>query len=632
MSAQGTYARLTDWLGQRLQRKLIVISAAILMTTSVTFLIIVVRLYEAQMIKEHARASLQVNHLLQASLENAMLKRDIEGLREIVDKLGVQAGIGGVMILNPDFEVRFSSHHSRLGEILIDQDIRAALKNVIQRTLSMSGENGSELLRSINPVRNREICSGCHGSILENPVNGLLIIDYDATNIKTNSLMGALMLAALGSMTILATGVGIWVALRRLVLERLHLLRKASLLFSSGDLSARAKLEGQDEIADLGDSFDHMAKGMSQSIEDLNRAENFLQNVIDSIPDGVRVINDNFDIVKANDAYCRQVGQSKDNVVGTKCYQSSHARTEPCPVTLVRCPVVELRTVSSPRMKIQQQQIDKDGSELFVEVSAARAHLPIGSQEVPCVIESIRDLAGQVKLSHEHRLSEIGFLAAGVAHEIHNPLSSIQFALKALQTDTVRRVANPKTMDYLDIADAEIQKCLKVTDGLLMLSQPPGELVELISLDQIIPDVLSLLSYQAEHEKVKIKMDLEENLRVVASDSDMRMIIVNLAQNAIHAMPGGGTLSVLGQHKKDQWIELKFVDTGIGITESDQEKIFLPFWTRRADASAGRGLGLSICKAIVERVDGRITLESRLDEGTCFTVLLRDADAHGKEQ
>ncbi len=614
------------WLTSRLQRKFILILASILLVTSAAFLLMVVALYRGQLVKEHARASLQVNHLLQASLENAMLKRDIAGLRDIVDRLGKQKDVAGVMILNPRFEVRFSTDRNRLLTRFVNPDIRAAMASKTPRTSFVPAPAGTELLRSINPVPNQEICSECHGSPATNPVNGLLIVDYVATGIRMDARKSAIMLASIGFAVVLATGLAVWIGLHHLVVARIRSLQESSRLLTKGALDTRTGMTGNDEIAQLGSSIDTMATQLGQTLDDLNSAGRFLQNVIDSIPDGVRVIDDDFNIIKANEAYCRHVGQTMDAVIGVKCYHSSHQRTEPCPETLVQCPLVALRDKTATTMKTRQQHFDADGGEIFVEVLAARLKLTIDSVETSCVVESIRNLAEQARISHEQRLSEIGLLATGVAHEIHNPLSAIQLALKAIQADFDAGETARVNAEYLDTVEVEIAKCMEVTDSLMMLSEPPELTRQLVRLDLVIPEVVSLLSYQAGQAGVSIVLDLEENLRTVIADSDIRMIVVNLAQNAFHAMPGGGTLTIAGRRKSGK-IELIFSDTGIGIPHSYLVKIFLPFWTRRADASEGRGLGLSICKAIVDRSEGRISVESEVGVGSQFRIALPDADA-----
>jgi len=618
---------LFDWINRKLQRKLLFVLAALLLATSTAFLAMVIALYQNQLVNEHARASMQVNRLLQASLENAMLKRDIDGLRDIVVRLGKQKGIAGVAILNPDFEVRFTSGAKQFKAKLQTPLVKKALSSKAPQTQFISLRDGSNLLRSVNPVHNKTPCKECHGDAKIKPINGLLVIDYNAEGIKKNAFKSALMLGAIGFIVVFATGFGIWLALKSMVVSRLLGLQHVSQKFAAGNLDIRAGFKGSDEITELANSFDNMAEQLGNSLEALNASETFLQNVIDAIPDGVRVIDDDYNVVKANKAYCEQSGLSMESVLHQKCYQSSHNRTDPCQITLVDCPIAELRKHPTKTVKARHQHFNSEKSELFVEVSAARVQLTLNGVTSSYIIESIRDLAEQAKISQEQRLSEIGLLATGVAHEIHNPLSSILFALKAMHGKIENPISNNDTdINYLEIAEIEIQKCLEVTDRLLVLSLPPIDEAKLIEVETCVRNALSLLSYQTEHSGVTITLELEKRLRILAGESDVGMIIINLAQNALHAMPNGGELSIKGQRINNN-IELSISDTGEGIEKRNIAKVFLPFWTKRADASGGRGLGLSICKAIVDRANGSISVTSAVGKGTTFSVLIPDADA-----
>ena len=618
------------WVQASLQRRFIALLLVILFSVSILFLGVVVAVYQQRLQQEHARASLQINRLLQASLENSMLKRDLDGLREVVGRLGQHEDIAGVSILNPDMEIRFSSNPQLIGSRLDSTQVHEALASKVPQTHVVLGPGEVEWLRSINPVPNRQPCGACHGAIEDNPVNGLLLVDYKTAGLKAEARKTAMLLAGLGSVVLLVAGIGVWLALRTIVLKRLEVLSDTTLSLATGKLDARAKVSGNDEISGLAATFNTMAEELAATLSKVNAAEQFLQAVIDAIPDGVRVIDDDFNIVKANAAYCHQLGQAKSDVIGAKCYASSHARKEPCAETLVMCPVVELRKVAVARLKASHKHVHKDGSDLFVEVTAARAELPAEGKVVPCIVESIRDLAEQVKISQEQRLSEIGLLATGVAHEIHNPLSSIELALSSLSESLCGLQAESADVQYLGIAREEIAKCLKVTDGLMRLSEPPQDNRELVRLGKVIPEVLSLLSYQIKQSGVETNLDLTWGMRVLAADSDMRMIVINLVQNAVHAMPSGGQLTITGT-RRDGRIELEFKDTGIGISPDHLNKVFLPFWSHRGDDSTGRGLGLSICRAIIERYDGKISVRSTLGVGTCFTVELPCADFEAKE-
>ena len=628
MTGPGMIAAARGWVSASLQRQFLLLLLLLLSILSGVFLSMVVLQYRSRMIDEHARASMQVNMLLQASLENAMLKRDIPGLRQIIAKLGKQPGIKDVSIVNPSFEVRFASDEAMMGKVFGETEFSKALSTRQPQTSFVTGRDGNELLRSINPVHNQQPCSVCHGLVAEHPVNGLLVVDYDAASIRQNALHSAILLGSAGALVMGITGIGLWFGLKRLILDRVEGLRDASRRLKDGDYDARVKMRGSDEIGALGQSFNAMAGQLGGTHERLNRAEQFLQGVIDAIPDGVRVIDDNFNILKANRQYCRQLRLGLDEVVGHKCYASSHGRSEPCPQTLVTCPVIELRKQPLQRIKVRHQHLRTDRSELFVEISAVSTSLMVGSNEVSCVVESIRDLEEQAKISQEQRLSEIGFLATGVAHEIHNPLSSIAYALSALSISVDDGDADPRNLHYIDTAKAEIDKCLKVTDSLMRLSQPPGADFQLVNLAGVVGSVLSLVSFQARESGISVKLEIDPALRVLADDSDLRMVAINLAQNAFHAMKNGGVLSVAAR-RSEAWIEITFTDTGIGIARQNLDKIFLPFWTKRADDSGGHGLGLTICKAAIDRLGGSISVESTVGAGTAFTIRLPDPDWEG---
>jgi len=275
-------------------------------------------------------------------------------------------------------------------------------------------------------------------------------------------------------------------------------------------------------------------------------------------------------------------------------------------------------------MTTQDKHITAGGKNLFVEVSSARVDMVIDGKVQPCVVESIRNLDEQAKISQQQRLSEIGLLAAGVAHEIYNPLSSIDLGLTALQSDLQANEAE-KTLEYFQTIRTEIQNCIKITNSLLLLSAPTGSSQNLIALEDVVPEVLSLLRYEAEQTGVTISHDIPERSRIIGSDSDIRMLVINLAMNAIHAMPDGGEFRISARHQAGE-IVLEVADQGVGIAARDLGNIFMPFWSRRADTSMGRGLGLSIVKGILDRNHATIEVESTLHKGSLFSVRFADAD------
>lgn len=625
---------LTNWIAGSLNRKLVFGLAAILAVSSLVFLALFVRMYQDQLADEYATASSQVNLLLQASLENAMLNRDLSGLNRIVRRLGRQEHINRVMILSPEYEVRFSSSAGLLHKKLTLQDISGCTdcsgSELKPGEIShfLINQSGREVLRSINPIANKRPCRVCHGAIEDSPVNGVMIIDYEAAGLHYQAIMGAAGLAGAGGLVVLLSLLGAWLFLNRAVITPVQALNRAAHQLSAGNMEARVACVGRDEMSVLCCEFNQMAQRLSDSLNKLKSNEEFLQSMIDAVPDGIRVIDSDFKVLLANNAYKEQTGLGDQCAIGQFCYRSTHGRKEPCPPTLITCPVHEINKARKP-LKIRHRHTLPDGRELPVEIFAAPLVLQRDGREELCVVEAIRDLESQARISQEQRLSELGQLATGVAHEIHNPLASVRLGLQALLQSAQAGSSLDDTLEYLRQVDGEIDKCIVVTRRLLDISMPPSEYEQLIDLTPLAHDIVSLLRYESIKKKVTTSVDMETGvLRVLATDSEMRMLLLNLMQNAFHAMPDGGTLEMKGVIEGD-WVAVSLTDSGVGILPEDLKYIFDPFFSRRADDVAGTGLGLTMCRAITDRYGGSLKVISKRGVGSTFTVTLPAADRAG---
>lgn len=611
------------WSRAGLQRKLVMVVIGVLALASLLFLGVLTSHYRSQMIGAHARAATQVTELLQGALENAMLKRDIPGLRDILSGLGAQHGIERAMIIAPNREVRFSSDPALIGQMLDGPDLDEALATQANTTRYLTDRGGAHVLRAINPVQNRAECATCHPPAATQPVNGLLVVDFGASTIRREAIRSTLTLAAIGALVTALGSAALWLALRRVVVAPLGRLSAASRAIAAGRHDTRVTPEGNDEIADLARSFNAMSEGLTQSLAAVERSKAGLQSLIDAIPDGIRVIGADYTIRAANRAYAEQVGQPRTAVVGQPCYRSSHGRDTPCPATLVTCPVAELQAGLRNGLTFRDAHAAPGGGQMAVEVSSA----PITLEGEDCAVESIRDLHRQMRLSQTERLSEIGLLAAGVAHEIHNPLSSVELAMAALSRE-VEAGRPERARDYFEMMREEIAKCLDITDNLLRLAAPPGEGRALIDLGHVVEGVTGLLKFEAERRGLTMRLEVPADLRLLIPDADLRMLLTNLVMNSFHAMTPGGAVTVAARRlRRAGQIELQVIDEGVGINPADLERIFLPFWSRRADASSGRGLGLAIVQSILDRNGGSVKVDSKQGAGTTFTLHFPDPDA-----
>ncbi len=608
-----------NWFGKSLHHKFTLATVAGFLVSSLVFLGLFLAFYQSELQQERAQAARDVNRLLQSSLENAMLKRDLEGLIFIVNRLGNQPNIRRVMIAEPFGQVRFSSHAESMG-LILDQEL---IRDPTPQTLFMQDEQGAEVLRSINPVHNKPQCRECHGPVEQHPVNGVLVVDYDAASIRHKARKTTLMLMGAGALIVIINLLGGWWFIRRFILQPVESLNSASHSLAHGQLDTRVSLEGNDELSALGETFNLMAANLQSSLRQMKEGEAFLQSMIDAIPDGVRIIDDDYNMLLVNRTFREQTGCPDKPRVGRKCY-TTHNLDAPCPAELVTCPLVEIGR-ENKRVKVIHHHTKCDGDTLDVEIYAAPMTIIRDGKEVTLLVESIRDLTHEVRFTHEQRLSELGRLAAGVAHEIYNPLSSMKLALHSLAGIIVDEGQPDEIGDYLDIVELQMDQCIRITDRLLHLSASPSGQPQLVDIQQAVEDTLSLVGWDAQEASIDlVKSFPQQPLRVFANDGEIRMLVLNLVQNAFHAMPSGGKLRITGSIEGDE-VVVRFCDNGVGISDENLPRLFMPFFSRRADGVEGTGLGLPISRSITESFEGSLEVESELGKGSCFIVKLPEA-------
>lgn len=577
---------------------------------------------------EHEAASLRLAALFEASLRNAMLARDLEGLERLIDRLGATPGLEDVALLTPAGQVRFAAREARLGAeegpSLAGMCLSADCGTVSAPRLRWAGSDGAAL-RVYYPVRNEARCSGCHGLPAARPVNGVLVLDFTpmAGERIVRERAGTQLLPAVLA-ALLALGVATAWVLRRQVLRPVAVLAAQVARFGRGELEVRSKADGDDELAALARGFDRMADQVCDQIAVSTAQSRFLQALLDATPGPMLLIAADHRIVMANAAYGRLIGRPLAEVVGQPCHRISRGLAEPCPATLVQCPLVECARQAEPLRTVMAFR-RADGVEVDVEIDAAPLVTAGGERQV---VEAIRRVDEQVRFSQEQRLSAIGLLANGVAHEIHNPLAAIRLALQSSQRGLADgSIGRDELADYLRLVDEQIDRCVGITQRLLRLSLPSAEQAQPVAVADAVSDVLGLLGEEARRAGVRSTVAIEPPAaRVLGDESELRQVLVNLVQNAIHAMPGGGTLEIRGRREGLRY-RIAVADSGCGIAADVLPLIFLPFYSRRADGQRGSGLGLAICKSLVEARGGKLTVSSRPGKGAVFEIDLPDADA-----
>ncbi|MCK5296708.1 MAG: PAS domain S-box protein [Alphaproteobacteria bacterium] len=446
--------------------------------------------------------------------------------------------------------------------------------------------------------------------------------EYDSISIRYKAMETAIKLIGVASVFVILVMAAIWWLMNRYVIFPVENLVSTSEAISSGNLNARVPIKKstykRDELGRLAVTFNEMAENLQLSLTKIAEKEQFQQALIDAVPDGIRVIDENYNIITANKAYCEQVGVKMDKVVGVPCYSSSHGKKEACTPSMVSCPLVEIKKTSEP-IKAVQRFLKKGGTEQYVEVSAAPM---LWKKEKKFIVESIRDLTEDIRFSHQQKLSSIGLLATSVAHEMRNPLGSVQLVLEnIIERIETSKIDFKEISKFLCLIQEQLKTCIDVTERMLKLARMPDNKHEPVNLSLAIKETLDLLDYEAKKNGIRVLLDvLDKNIFVIATESEIRMAVVNLVQNAFHAMPTGGELSLSAYKEKDNVI-MSVKDNGKGIEKDELDRIFEPFFSARAKGD-GTGLGLTITKTIVEKFKGTITVNSQKNKGSTFFVSL----------
>ena len=222
------------------------------------------------------------------------------------------------------------------------------------------------------------------------------------------------------------------------------------------------------------------------------------------------------------------------------------------------------------------------------------------------------------QLFHSEKLASIGILAAGVAHEIGNPLSAISGYTQILQG---RLEPGSENFEYLEGIASQAERIQRIIEDLLNYSRPSTGIRSEVHVGEAIRSVISMLQAQKVFKELKVELDLPDNIPPIIMDRDhLNQVIVNIALNAAQAMPQGGSLKASVALQQGS-IQIRLQDSGHGIPDDIKDRVFDPFFTTKG-VGEGTGLGLAICQKIVESYHGGITFESRADVGTSFTIML----------
>ncbi len=365
--------------------------------------------------------------------------------------------------------------------------------------------------------------------------------------------------------------------------------------------------------------------------ESLKTSEEKYRGLIETSTDAIVSVNDAREIIQWNNSASKIFGYSMDEIIGKLIdaiipeeYRGSHIEGFKRYIETGEAKVIG--------KTIELKGLRKDG--LIVPIELSLSEFKIGKSHIFTGI--IRDLTERKRLEQEmirqEKLAGMGHLAAGVAHEIKNPLNIISGNIQILDMEE----NDPEKKKIYKTVFQQIERSVKIIDNLLDFARKRKHEIKDIDINMLLEKTIMLVEYEMRTENIMFVRDFQKDLPVIKGDSDQfAQVFLNLINNARHSMNEKQQIIKSGESKLEGWkgeirigtkkianmIEITFTDTGLGIPEDKAENIFKPFFTTKGEGK-GTGLGLSIAKEIIEEHKGKIGLENKHGEGVKFIITL----------
>lgn len=338
------------------------------------------------------------------------------------------------------------------------------------------------------------------------------------------------------------------------------------------------------------------------------------RGTFDSITDFISIHDKDFRIVRVNKAAVSFLNKQPEELIGRKCYEVFHGSNKPIP--------------NCPHMKALKN--NKTASDDFYEPHLG-IHLELTASpilndegEATASVHVTRDITERKSIQEQlmlaDRLASIGQLAAGIAHELNNPLAGVMGISKLL----LEKDVPDDIKQELEIINNEAERAANVVRGLLTFARNKGDEKGPVNIDNIIQDVLQLRSYEQRVSNIQVETRFAPDLpQIIANGAQMQQVFVNLIVNAEQAMleaHNKGKIEVAIE-KIENMVRISISDDGPGISPENMKRLFNPFFTTK-DIGKGTGLGLSICHGIVTEHGGKLSANSEPGKGATFIIEL----------
>ena len=594
------------------------------------------RLHLQRTIEARRRAAEMQNLVLQTALRQRLVRGEHKVVSKLLEEIGTQPDVRNAMILDHEGIIRFASRAD-----LVDKKLSPEEEGTCLTCHSLKPEErkrdvlleGGAALRTVLPLENRPECQNCHDS--KKRLNGILILDVSLAEAQAQLRRdtGWIVAGTVGLALLLLGGMA--VVLRQLVLVRLARLGRTARAIAGGELGQRAVVDGNDMITTVAAEFNNMAASVSRLINEVRDQEAQLRSVLNSVDDGLVVLDDDYRVVAANNSFCKRFGVPPETLRGRRCSEAVQCMLDGgrdgADCLTAHC----MANGEVQRAVFRVGSEDRD-TEVVEEVHSSPVFDDNG--RVVQVVEVWRDISERVKeqerLAEVERLVSLGALASGFSHEMNTPLASMLICAEAVlgRIDDPGSERDAETMlsairEYADIIRKEVLRCRKITEQFLRFSRGIPPSVEPIDLRAVVESVIALVAPTAKEAGASVSVTGDEPLPAVTANVEVvQHVLVNLLVNAIDSLGGRGGAVTVG-FRVGEDVRILVSDTGSGITPEFCKHLFEPF---RSSKRHGTGLGLFLSRSFARRFGGDLQMvRSEVGVGSCFEIIFRRAGVEG---
>jgi len=385
-------------------------------------------------------------------------------------------------------------------------------------------------------------------------------------------------------------------------------IRRLTTAIADGDLAYRIPRRSRDELGDISDAIHRMADQLRERLEQANREKEQLHAVLNSMVEGVLVVDADMNVVLANERLATLLGVRTSEERLTLMEFARHVDLE-----------AVLRDAASTDEAVSRMISVKQPRERTLQVHAIRFLIGPGTRMgTVAVLHDMTEIAQLERVRRE--------FVANASHELRTPLTAIQgFSEMLLYSEDFK---DPARRSYVEIIDRQARRLGRLVADLLQLSESEGREVKLepanLDVVSLVERVVQDLNSVFREKNIEVLQEAKGDPMAWADMHAAEQVVRNLLDNACQYTEAGGRVNVRVDCD-ERWTHVRVSDTGVGIPESDLGRIFERFYRvdkARSRAAGGTGLGLSIVKHLVQRMDGEISVESAPGRGSTFTLRL----------